>query len=144
MRVHKNKFVATAASLAVAASSIAAVQLIGVQPASAAACLSTANGHGWAPTASTTNSKSPTWTTTVNCVDINFRVGSVSGGNPVGKIRVCFVGAGYCQSSWKTLNSSGNPDVLVVATNVADNTTYKLEIDWTGGYGNSIEAAAYA
>lgn len=84
---------------------------------------------------------SSTFTTTSNCADINYRVfSSNDGSDPQGRIRVCFVAAGYCQSSWTTLSW----DPFVVASSVVDGTTYRLEIDWTGGYGNNFEAGAYA
>lgn len=140
-RILKNKFFSLLAGTAIAASSIAGVQLISAQPAAAAACISVDNGHGWGPTASTTNSKSPTWTTTVNCRDINVNFASYRGDTrPTGRIRICFVGAGYCQSSWKTLQTGTH----VIATNVADGTTYRVEIDWTGAYGTSTEFGVYA
>ncbi|GGN18838.1 hypothetical protein FHR83_004024 [Actinoplanes campanulatus] len=118
-----------------ALTAVVGVQVATSQSASAAACISTDNVHSWYVngSASAGNSKSPTYTTTANCQDINFALGEVAeSGDAVGRVRVCFVGAGYCQSSWKSYNSR-TQNRIVVATNVSDGTTFKMEFDWGTG-----------
>jgi hypothetical protein len=93
--------VSTIVGVAAAISSVAVVQLASAGSASAAACISSANAKLWTTTSGGTKS-SPTYTTTANCRDVNFSWYSSGGVIPTGRVRVCFVGAGYCQSTWKT------------------------------------------
>jgi hypothetical protein len=89
-------------------------------------------------------SASGTYTTTNRCQDINFSNRSQSGEQAFqALIRVCFVAAGYCQSSWKYYYQDGNTDWIVIASNVKDGTTFRLEFQFfesTFGstYGNLI------
>lgn len=85
-----------------------------------------------------------TYKTTNRCNDINFSNRSASGDEDFqALIRVCFVGAGYCQSSWKYYDSSAWPDYIVIASDVRDNTTFRLEFqffesNYGSRYGNLI------
>lgn len=89
-------------------------------------------------------SASGTYTTTNRCQDINFSNRSQSGDEPFqALIRVCFVSAGYCQSSWKYYYSDAGTDWMVIATNVKDGTRFRLEFQFYestfgSGYGNLI------
>jgi hypothetical protein len=82
--------------------------------------------------------------TTNRCQDINFSNRSQSGDQTFqALIRVCFVAAGYCQSSWKYYYSDANTDWMVIASDVRDGTTFRLEFQFfesTFGstYGNLI------
>ncbi|HEX7303957.1 hypothetical protein [Lentzea sp.] len=79
--------------------------------------------------------------TTNRCQDINFSNRSASGEQTLQVlIRVCFVSAGYCQSSWKYYRDSG---WIVVASDVKDGTTFRLEFQfyestYGSSYGNLI------
>lgn len=131
----RKKIMSGIAGAAITLSAVAVTQVAAVQPAAAAACISQANLHAWYVTNTSANSKSPTYTTTSNCQDVNFGLGSWDSdtepnGYPRGKVRVCFVGAGYCQSSWKNFNGATSPSTIVVASNVSDGTTFKIEFDW--------------
>jgi hypothetical protein len=130
------KMLSSLAGTAMALTAVAGVQVVTAQSASAAACISAANANAWYVngSASAATSKSPTYRTTANCRDINFALSVVDdNGEAVGKVRVCFVAAGYCQSSWKSYNSKTMTGELVVATNVADGTTFRMEFDWGTG-----------
>jgi hypothetical protein len=82
-----------------------------------------------------------TYRTTNRCNDINFTNRSASGDEDFqALIRVCFVGAGYCQSAWKYYDSSEWPDWMVIASNVRDNTTFRLEFQFfESNYGSRYE-----
>jgi hypothetical protein len=115
---------------------VAGVQVATAQSASAAACISAANANVWYVngSASAATSSSPTYRTTANCRDVNFALSVVNNnGHAVGRVRVCFVGAGYCQSSWKSYNSKTTSNEIVVATNVSDGSTFRMEFDWGTG-----------
>jgi hypothetical protein len=124
------------ASAVIALTAVVGIQVVTTQSASAAVpCISADNARVWYvnASASSANSKSPTYTTTANCRDINFGQGeSEDGGDAVGRVRVCFVSAGTCQSSWKSYNAATQFSI-VVATNVLDGTTFKMEFDWGSG-----------
>ncbi|WP_250035556.1 hypothetical protein [Paractinoplanes maris] len=105
-----------------------------------APCIDLDNLRAWYPTSGSANDKSPTYTTTANCVDINFGWGSTStSAAPQGRVRVCFVGAGYCQSSWKSYNGNTAPDTIVVASNVSNGTTYQVEFDWASSMPSGVQ-----
>jgi hypothetical protein len=134
------------AGTAIAASSIAALQLANPGAASAApaaACISSSNLRAWSTTSGGTKT-SPTYTTTVNCVDINFGWAATDNTIPVGKVRVCFVGAGYCQSTWKSYNGNTAADTVVIATNVSDGTTYRVEFAYSSASGEHNTFKIYA
>jgi len=131
----RKKVLSGLASAALALAAVVGIQVGTAQSASAAACIAAANAHAWyvSGAASSENVKSPTYKTTVNCLDINFALSVVSNnGEAVGRVRVCFVAAGYCQSSWKSYNSR-TQNTIVVASNVSDGTTFKMEFDWGTG-----------
>jgi len=146
-QIRKNKVASTVAGLALTVASVAGVlagtegSALATPAAAAGACDASANLHVWYAYYGSGTQSSPTYTTTSKCVDINFGVREFDEKEPVGKVRVCFVGAGYCQSSWKSYNGSTQNDI-VVASNVKDGTTYKIEWQWTSG--DMFGAAIYA
>lgn len=75
-------------------------------------------------------SASGIYKTTNRCRDINFRSFSRSGDEPLeANIRVCFVRAGYCQSSWKYYFGDRG-DWMVIASNVKDGTWFRVEFQF--------------
>ncbi|MCP2250659.1 hypothetical protein [Lentzea aerocolonigenes] len=110
---------------------------LGPVPATASAapgpCLD--NGVDGVVTGSPANvllpSASGTYTTTKRCRDINFILRSSSGDERFqANIRVCFVRAGYCQSAWKYYYDDENNGWMVIASNVKDGTTFRLEFQF--------------
>jgi hypothetical protein len=110
------------------------VLVLGPGPATASAapgpCLDNAGGgevtggpaNAYLPSASTV------YITTNRCRDINFRNFAISGDEDLqANIRVCFVRAGYCQSSWKYYYGSS---WMVIASNVKDGTWFRIEIQF--------------
>ncbi len=89
-------------------------------------------------------SPSGTYTTTNRCRDINFTNRSQSGDQAFqALIRVCFVSAGYCQSSWKYYYKNSSTDWMVIASDVKDGTRFRLEFQFYestfgSGYGTLI------
>jgi hypothetical protein len=83
-------------------------------------------------------SASTVYVTTKRCQDINFRTLSISGDEELqANIRVCFVRAGYCQSSWKYYRGW---DWMVIASNVKDGTWFRIEIQfYESTFGSSYE-----
>ncbi|MEU8069661.1 hypothetical protein [Micromonospora sp. NPDC049151] len=82
------------------------------------------------------------YTTSSRCGDINFSNRSYDNQNINAQIRVCFVSAGYCQSTWKHYTSTTGA-WMVIASNVADGTRFRLEFTfasntWGSHYGNLI------
>jgi hypothetical protein len=89
-------------------------------------------------------SASGTYRTTSRCQDVNFSNRSGSGNEAFqALIRVCFVAAGYCQSSWKYYYTDAGHGWMVIASNVKDGTTFRLEFQFYestfgSSYGNLI------
>jgi hypothetical protein len=83
------------------------------------------------PTNAYLPSSTGTYRTTSRCADINFTNRSHSGDEYFqALIRVCFVGAGYCQSSWKYYYKGSGVDWMVIASDVRDGTTFRLEFQF--------------
>ncbi|WP_066947021.1 hypothetical protein [Streptomyces lushanensis] len=101
--------------------------LLPSSPAYAAACYDGATI--WYATADSPNpllpSRTDHYTTSPRCGDINFRVAQTSNTSFNALVRVCFVRTGEC-NGWKSYRW-GN-DWLVIASNVLDNTTFRVEI----------------
>jgi hypothetical protein len=133
-----------------------AVALLGVPlaalPASAAHAASCHGGAAsWLSSASRTDALLPNtisgpdrWTTTSRCTDINFRVAEGTGTFSA-DVRVCFVDAGYCQSSWKRFGAGDADRWRVIASDVRDGTTFRIQIHYrfvpVGGQRYSGKAA---
>ncbi|MCI0689000.1 MAG: hypothetical protein L0Y54_17480 [Sporichthyaceae bacterium] len=115
-----------------------------VAPAHAGACYDGATA--WFANANATIVRIPSsgsYRTTWRCADINFTVRQFSDAYFQGLVRVCFVSAGYC-NSWKYYNGADpNLDWMVIASNVKDGTTFRVEIDfyessWGNHYGGLL------
>ncbi|MET7374933.1 hypothetical protein [Micromonospora arida] len=106
----------------------APLAVIPALPAQAAACLDGAVSW-WADQAGSANqlfpSSSTSYKTSTRCNDINFRVGKSSF---TGNVRVCWVSAGGC-NSWKK-HTSTTGGWMLIATDVKDNTTFRVELDF--------------
>jgi hypothetical protein len=128
-----------------AAASIMGIQAVAAQPAQAAACIAFDNLRSWSATAFRGTSASPTYTTTRNCRDINFGWAETSTSQaPIGNVRVCFVRAGTC-NTWKRYNGDTAALEIVIASNVSDGTTYRVEFLWNESvYGSRFGFRAYA
>jgi hypothetical protein len=105
-------------------------------------CLGTADGGvvTGGPVNALLPSASGSYRTSNRCRDINFRVLSESGDEFLqANIRVCFVRAGYCQSSWKYFYGDTGA-WMVIASNVKDDTTFRLEIQfYESSFGSKYE-----
>lgn len=93
------------------------------------------------PTNAYLPSSTGTYRTTSRCNDINFTNRSQSGDEYFqALIRVCFVGAGYCQSSWKYYHKGSGVDWMVIASDVRDGTTFRLEFQfYESTFGSTYE-----
>lgn len=140
----KNRFGFSMAGLLLAATSLVTVQAATAQPAQAAPCLSRDNGHTWVATAHRGTSSTPTYTATRNCQDVNFEyISTQTVQDPLGHVRVCFVRAGSC-NAWKRYNGDTATRYFVVASNVADGTTYRVEFLWDQSvYGSGFTFAVF-
>jgi hypothetical protein len=135
-----------AAGLAAAAVCTGVVQTLTATPGAAASCLGTENVQRWNVTAGSGTYYSSVFRTTANCRDINFWVGAKEDADPYpsGRVKVCFVAAGYCQSGWKNFywNQSSR---TVVATNVNDGVTFKVVVEWNAVcYGGRYQTGTWA
>jgi hypothetical protein len=128
----------TIATLAAAIALVSGAMLAGAPTASAATCYE--GERFFASSAGLYPSGSDRLTTTARCNDINVRFAN-NILTPSRRVRVCFYpssGGSYCQANYTTISGSS---WKVVATNVLDNTKFRLQFPDSNGFSQGYWAA---